>query len=148
MALNCMIISVSTVHLKEKELQELRTRLQRKEELLAIKNGASNKKIVSSGAFYGMLFLSIILASLAAYGLFFHNSNAALSQGTTTAIDSIAHYNDSVRESSAEANAAKKPVRQKTVEEKKQDSIQSTKQTVEEKKTVTPPAKDSTAEEE
>src|SRR5215212_1154387 len=143
MALNCMIISVSTVHLKEKELQELRARLQRKEELLAIKHGASNKKIVSSSAFYGMLFLSIILASLAAYGFFFHNPGAALSQDRTTTVDTMTRYNDSVQQVAAQENAARRVVKQKTPEEKKQDSIQKAKEPVKEHKTVTPSVQDS-----
>ena len=59
---------------KEKELQDLRSRLQRKEEMIAVSHGTSNKKVVSSVTFYGMLLLTIILASLAAYGLFFQQN--------------------------------------------------------------------------
>src|SRR5215212_9541833 len=125
MALNCMIISVSTVHLKEKELQELRARLQRKEELLAIKNGASNKKIISSSAFYGMLFLSIVLASLAAYGLFFNKPNASLLQDIRILFIQTP-YKNFEKQSPPKKNGEKKPFSQKKPKKKKQDSIELT----------------------
>jgi serine/threonine protein kinase len=127
--------------LRERELQDLRSRLQHKEELIGIKHGVSNKKIVSSTAFYGMLFLSIILASLAAYGLFFRN-NASLAQGTTT-IDSQTHYNDSLKNISTEENAAKKPFKRKIKEQQKKDSAEQQQSEIENPAMQAPP-KDST----
>ncbi|MFL5810696.1 MAG: protein kinase domain-containing protein [Flavisolibacter sp.] len=125
---------------REKELQELRTRLQRKEELIGVKHGVSNKKIVSGTAFYGMIFLTVILASLAVYGLFFHN-NTSLAQGTT-GIDSQMLYNDSVKNISTQENAAKKPVRQKTKAQQKPDSARTEEEQIE-NGSVQPLTKDS-----
>lgn len=117
-----LLDSQKDLALKEKELQELRTRLQRKEEMIAVSHGTSNKKVVSSATFYGMLFLSIILASLAAYGLFFSKTGNATLAANTTAQDSTKSA-DSIRQISESKNAAKKPFVKKPTAKQIRDSI-------------------------
>jgi len=112
--------------LKDKELQELRSRLQRKEELIGIQKGVSNKKIISKPAFYAMMMMGIVLAGLAFYGLFFRNDTSpALTQNSLTVTDSLANYKDSMQQVSIQENAAKKRARpQRTKTEENRDSLQ------------------------
>jgi serine/threonine-protein kinase len=107
---------------KEKELQELRLRLQRKEEMISASHGTSNKKVVSSGTFYGLLLLTIILGSLAAYGMFFSKSDNKTLASNSSLIDST-NRADSARQVSESRNAAKKPVVKKLSAAQKRDSI-------------------------
>ena len=85
---------------KEKELILFRNSLQHH----AISTSPSPGHGVSKAAFSGLVFTSIILASIAAYGLFFRNANSIASTEEVVPADST-HYYDSIEKAANEERA-------------------------------------------